>query len=105
MISETYHRRRGPPLRLAAGIARPRRQKISTGHRYGRTHQLIAYRANLAATVTLGDLGANLAYNGKSVEEVGVTAAVTGLIGVIKLPSQRAPVPATQSGDVDFGEQ
>jgi hypothetical protein len=52
-------------------------------------HQLVAYLATLLAIVTLVGLGAILAYNGKSVEAVGVAAAVTGLIGVIKLPSQR----------------
>ena len=68
-------------------------------------HQLIAYLATLTAIVILVGLGAILAYNGKSVEAVGVAAAVTGLIGVIKIPSQRAPVAATQSGDVNVGEK
>jgi hypothetical protein len=52
-------------------------------------HQPVAYLATLLAIVTLVGLDAILAYNGKSVEAVGVAAAVTGLIGVIKLPSQR----------------
>ena len=53
-------------------------------------HQLIAYLATLGAIVTLVALGALLAYNGKSVEAVGVAAAVTGLIGVIKIPASRS---------------
>ena len=67
-------------------------------------HQLIAYLATLGAIVTLVALGALLAYNGKSVEAVGVAAAVTGLIGVIKIPSSRAPVATTDKGDVNVGE-
>lgn len=67
-------------------------------------HQLIAYLATLAAICILVGVGAILAYNGKSVEAVGVAAAVTGLIGVIKLPSQRAPVATTDKGDVNVGD-
>ena len=66
-------------------------------------HQLIAYLATLGAIVALVGLGAILAYNGKSVEAVGVAAAVTGLIGVIKLPSQRAPAATTETGNVNVG--
>jgi hypothetical protein len=64
-------------------------------------HQLIAYLATLCAIVALVAIGAVLAYNGRSVEAVGVAAAVTGLIGVIKLPASRPAVAETTSGDVN----
>jgi hypothetical protein len=44
-------------------------------------------------------LGAILAYNGKSVEAVGVAAAVTGLIDVIKLPGPRNVTIDNPAGD------
>ena len=52
--------------------------------------QLIAYLATLSAIVLLVAIAALLAFNGKYSEAIGVSAAVTGLIGVIKLPSQRS---------------
>lgn len=61
--------------------------------------QLIAYLATLTAIVVLVGIAAALAALGKYSEAIGVSAAVTGLIGVIKLPSQR-PVATTESGDV-----
>jgi len=64
-------------------------------------HQLIAYLATLGAIVALVAIGAALAATGKSLEAVGVAAAVTGLIGVIKIPSPRAPVGQTDTGDVN----
>ena len=68
------------------------------------THQLIAYVATLFAILYLVTVAAVLAYNGRYSEAIGVGAAVTGLIGVIKLPAQRSvtvdnppgnPVPTT----------
>ena len=50
------------------------------------SEQLIAFLATLAAIVALVIVAAVLAYNGKLSEAVGVGAAVTGLIGVIKQP-------------------
>lgn len=52
-----------------------------------RDHDLIAYLATLAAIVALVAIAALLAALGKYSEAIGVGAAVTGLIGVIKLPS------------------
>lgn len=51
--------------------------------------QLIAYLATLSAIVLLVGIAAVLAFNGKYSEAIGVSAAVTGLIGVIKLPATR----------------
>lgn len=68
-------------------------------------HQLIAYLATLAALVII--IGATLVAmkNGVTVgESVGVSIAIGGLIGVLKLPTQRSvtvdnaasdPVPVT----------
>lgn len=64
--------------------------------------QLLAYLATLTAIVLLVGIAAILAFHERYSEAIGVSAAVTGLIGVIKLPSQRsvtvdnppsAPVP------------
>lgn len=69
-------------------------------------HQLIAYLATLAAIVALVGIGAALAATGKSLEAVGVAAAVTGLIGVIKLPSVKSPATnVEQAGTVNGGPQ
>ncbi len=48
---------------------------------------LIAYLATLGAICFLVSVAAVLAYHGRYSEAIGVGAAVTGLIGVIKLPS------------------
>ena len=65
-------------------------------------HSLYAFYATLAAICYLVTIGAVLASIGRYSEALGVGAAVTGLIGVIKLPSARtvtidnppsAPVP------------
>ena len=53
-------------------------------------HQLIAYLATLAAIVALVIVAAVVSSLGHSVEAVGVAAAVTGLIGVIKMPANRS---------------
>ena len=66
-------------------------------------HQLIAYAVTLLAICYLVTMGAILAYNGKSVEAVGVAAAVTGLIGVIKLPSVRVPTTNVEQADTVNG--
>lgn len=63
--------------------------------------QLIGYLATLFAIVILVVIAAVVSANGHSLEAVGVSAAVTGLIGVIRMPTSRtAPVAATDSGDV-----
>ena len=62
-------------------------------------NQLIAYLSTLGAIVMLVAIGAVLAYNGKSVEAVGVAAAVTGLIGVIKLPQRAATNANVEKAD------
>lgn len=62
-------------------------------------HSLIAYLATLFAIVTLVAIGAALAYAGKYSEAIGVGAAVTGLIGVIKLPSTQSPAAAVGQAD------
>lgn len=71
-------------------------------------HPLIAYCATLFAIMYLVTIGAVASWNGHSIEALGVAAAVTGLIGVCKLPSNRTttidnaandPVPITNPGD------
>ena len=66
--------------------------------------QLIAYLATLAAIVILVGIAAFCSASGRSMEAIGVGAAVTGLIGVIRMPSSRSvtvdnppsdPVPTT----------
>lgn len=66
--------------------------------------QLIAYLATLGAIVVLVGIAAFCAASGRSLEAVGVGAAVTGLIGVIRMPTSREvhvanapsdPVPTT----------
>lgn len=52
-------------------------------------HSLIAYLATLAAIVILVVIAAVLAFHGKYSEAIGIGAAITGLIGVIRLPSNR----------------
>lgn len=69
-------------------------------------HQLIAYVSTLVAIVVLVGIAAFCAANGRSLEAVGVGGAVTGLIGVIRMPQSRtvtvdnppsAPVPVEPS--------
>lgn len=52
--------------------------------------QLIAYLATLLAIVLLVLIAALLARTGRSLEAVGVGGAITGLIGVIRMPSTRS---------------
>lgn len=52
-------------------------------------HDLIAYLATLLAIVVLVGIAAYCAAHGKLTEAVGVGAAVTGLIGVMRMPTQR----------------
>ena len=67
--------------------------------------ELIAYLSTLGAIVVLVAIAAVLAGFGKYSEAIGVSAAVTGLIGVIKIPTRRnvtvdngpeRPVPTEQ---------
>ena len=51
-------------------------------------YEFYAFMGCLLSIVVLVITAAVLAYNGKSVEAIGVGAAVTGLIGVMKLPAQ-----------------
>lgn len=62
-----------------------------------RNHQLVAFLATLLAMCYLVTLAAFLAYNGRYSEAIGVSAAVTGLMGVIKMPS----APAAPIGNVE----
>lgn len=52
-------------------------------------NDLIAYLATLLAIVVLVALGGFFVAEGKSLEAIGVGAAVTGLIGVMRMPQQR----------------
>ena len=62
-------------------------------------HQLVAYLATLLAIVVLVGIAAVCAATGRSLEAVGVGGAVTGLIGVIRMPTGRSvttdPQPVT----------
>ncbi len=66
--------------------------------------QLIAYCATLFAIVVLVIAGLAAAWNGKNIEAVGVAAAITGLIGLIKFPSNNNAVAKTDSGDVNVNQ-
>lgn len=52
-------------------------------------NQLVAYLATLGAIVVLVGIAAFCAAHGRSLEAVGVGGAVTGLIGVIRMPASR----------------
>jgi len=54
------------------------------------TLQLKAFYATLIAICYLVTLGAVLVALGRSVEALGVAAAVTGLIGLSKVPSSKS---------------
>lgn len=71
--------------------------------------QLIAYLATLLALVlvVLGAMGISAHYPqliGK-VEAFGLGTITGGLIGVLRIPSSRTPVAATESGDVNVEAQ
>lgn len=66
--------------------------------------QLIAYLATLAAIVIMVLIAAIFVANGRSLEAVGVGGAITGLIGVIRMPATRAPIATTDKGDVNVGD-
>ena len=66
------------------------------------THMLVAYIATLFAIVILVGMGVWASTTGHSIEAVGVGAAVTGLIGVIKSPSQ-ATSTVNQADTVNQG--
>ena len=51
-------------------------------------YEFHAFIASLIALVLLVLIAAVLAYHGKYSEAIGVSAAVTGLIGIMKLPAQ-----------------
>lgn len=65
-------------------------------------HDLWAYMATLAAIVTLTGIAAWLASNGKLTEAVGTGAAITGLIGVMRMPVAQI-APHTDSGNINVG--
>ena len=70
--------------------------------------QLVAYLATLAALVVVL-LGAMLiAASASSVigkmEAFGLGTVTGGLIGVLRIPSARNPVAATETGDVNMGD-
>jgi hypothetical protein len=67
-------------------------------------HMLIAYIATLVAIVILVGMGVWASATGHSIEAVGVGAAVTGLIGVIKSPSQTTST-VNQADTVNQGIQ
>ena len=72
------------------------------------TRDIHAFYATLAAICYLVTVGAALAAFGHNLEAIGVSAAVTGLIGVIRLPESKRveidqpadnPVPTTDAED------
>ena len=70
------------------------------------THDLRPFGWTLLAICYLVTVAAVLAVMGRNIEAVGVSAAVTGLIGVIKLPAQRSVTvdnPPDQPVPVDAG--
>lgn len=71
--------------------------------------QLIAYLATLA-TLVLALLGAMLIAAFVPgvlghVADFGIGTVTGGLIGVLRIPSVRSPVAATESGDVNVGKE
>lgn len=52
-------------------------------------HELVAFLATLAAMVLLVAIAAVLAVLGKYTEAIGVSAAISGLLGAIKMPRAR----------------
>lgn len=61
-------------------------------------HALFAFVSVLIAIVVLSSVAAVLAWNAKPVEALGLSGAVTGLIGVLGTfrPRQNAPVDQPQ---------
>ena len=64
-------------------------------------HALLAFIAVLIAIVILSVVAAVLAWNAKPVEALGLSGAVTGLIGVLGTfrPRQNAATPDGQAGE------
>jgi hypothetical protein len=64
--------------------------------------QLIAYLATLGALVLVVIAALIAAGNGVSITEAfGLGAVTGGLIGVLRIPSQRSTVSSTETGDVN----
>lgn len=72
-------------------------------------HQLIAYLSTLACLALVFTVAIVAACIRPDVigkmEVFGLGTITGGLIGVLRLPQVRAPVAATQSGDVNVGEK
>lgn len=65
--------------------------------------QLIAYLATLTALVVIFIAALVAAGRGVSVGEAfGLGTVLGGLIGILRIPSARSPVAATESGDVNL---
>ena len=74
---------------------------------------LHAYMATLFAICYLVTVGLYVASQGRSVEAVGVAAAVTGLIGLIRFPNTKSvtvdntaqnPIPTSPSEEAPDGK-